>query len=141
MSSYLNQGAVLFSIIMLFFSCDRPQCKNNNAVFNDHVAASSEYKIELAKQINEIGPENLRYWLKAYVEEYEQEYLLVYVQNDSLCAVMQLKVNDWDEKIKHIREKKGVGRRGAELRGLKYVMVGNENSASFVYDGLARIID
>jgi len=54
---------------------------------------------------------------------------------------MHLKVNCWDKKIRHIKEKKGVGRRGAGLGGLKYAILENGNNVNFVYKDLARIID
>jgi len=61
MSSYLNLRSTRFLFLLFLVSCDRPQCNNNNPVFNDHLPTSNKYKVELADQINEIGPENLSY--------------------------------------------------------------------------------
>ena len=136
-----NRVLMMSSIIFMLLSCDRPKCNNSNVVFDENEPQSEIYKKELAKQINILGSENLRYWLKSYEKEDFVEYMLIYVQNDSLCAIMQLNVHKWDKKIKHIQERKGVGRRGAELDGLKFTTINRNDSVSFVYKYLTRIID
>jgi len=112
------------SFFILFISCDRPQCENTNVIFDSNTPESFIYKTELEKNINQIGSDNLDYWLKSYKEKDGKDYLLVNVQNDTLCAIMQLTVTNWNE-LRDIREKKGVGRIGAKLGGLKYTIVTN----------------
>ena len=132
---------LLLSIFLLILnSCDRPKCNNNNTIFDNYAPENNIYKAELEKHIKKIGADNLKYWLRGYVEKNEEEYLLVNVQNDSLCAIMQLKVNNWN-KLEDIRQRKGVGRRGAELDDLKYTIVKKESRVDFIYDSLSFIID
>lgn len=133
-----------YTLLLLFcilLSCDRPHCTDTNTVFSSNTPESSIYKFELKNQIQKIGSNNLRYWLKAYVENTNEDYLLINVQNDSLCAIMKLSVPVWDKKIEHIRDRKGVGRRGAELSGLQYSIVARPDSIDFIYKGLDYIID
>jgi len=137
----MSSKILRFSIVLLILNaCDRPECSNNNPIFNNNAPESIIYKMDLEKRIQTIGAENLRYWLKAYVENDSQEYLLVNVQNDSLCAIMKLTINSWN-KLEDIRQKKGVGRRGAELDGLTFTVHKKNGDVDFVYEDLSWIID
>src|SRR5690349_3150112 len=121
-------------------SCNMPSCENTNPVFNRYTPDKEEYKAELTKQINHIGESNLRYWLKDLTERNGQSYINVFVQGKDLCAVEEIQVNNW-EKLKSIRETKGNGYGGAELKGLKVSIAQTSSGTSFLYKDVDRIID
>lgn len=121
-------------------SCDRPDCDNDNPIFENYQPDSREYKAELAEELNGLDQSNLKYWLQKYDEQSGIETLYFNVQGDGLCAVLHLTVNDWN-KLENVRERKGVGRRGAEFTNLKYDIVQDSASVTFVYKTFDRIID
>tara|TARA_B100000795_G_scaffold113745_1_gene84373 strand:+ start:43822 stop:44133 length:312 start_codon:yes stop_codon:yes gene_type:complete len=102
--------------------------------------SSEEYTSELLSQIKEIGQDNLTYWFSSYEEENGNEYIMVHIQNDSLCAKGMIKVDNWGE-IEGIKRTKGKGYVGAELRGLTFTIEKDSSKTEFVYKDLARIID
>ncbi|MCP3928685.1 MAG: hypothetical protein GY705_06245 [Bacteroidetes bacterium] len=133
---FILTSAVLFQI----YSCDRPECQNTNPVFENYKLESLEYKTELIKQIEKIGKENLSYWLDHYMEKNEQEYIVVNIQNGPLCAKGVFLIKNWN-KIEGIKKSKGVGYRGAELKGFSFDIERESDKIELVYRDLERIID
>lgn len=132
-----------FCITILFFSifsCDRPNCTNNNSVFDKFTPNQKEYKDELVKQLNLSDKKNLRYWLKEYKEQDGQEYLYFYVQGDNLCAVIAVSMTQWSG-LENLREKKGVSYRGAEFTKLRFDIQQDDSSTKFIYQSYKQIID
>jgi hypothetical protein len=121
-------------------SCDRPDCNNDNPIFEIYQPDSKEYKTELAEVLNTVDQSKLKYWLQKYDEQSGIETLYFYVQGDGLCAVLHLTVSDWN-KLEKVRERKGVGRRGAEFTNLKFNIVQDSTHTQFVYHTFDRIID
>ena len=138
----LKLSQILFPVIAvcLTVACDRPDCINTNPVFDQYSPESEEYKNELINQLKLNDGEELRYWLKKYDAEHGQEYLYFYVQGGNLCAVMQMKVDNW-KGMEDLREKKGVSYRGAEFKGLTYQVSRDESGTKFTYQSYQRIID
>ncbi len=68
--------AILGSAVLLF-SCDKPTCENENAVFNQFTPESSEYKNELMKQLALQKEGDLSYWFDSYHTKDNKEYILV----------------------------------------------------------------
>ena len=130
----------LLILCLSHVSCDRPKCKNQNPIFDSYSIDSKEYKNELAKEITRIETPNLRYWLNSYLEENGKEYIVVYIQNDELCAKGILEVKEWT-KIEGIKKRKGVSYRGAELLGLEFEIYQTDSTTNFIYKNLERIID
>ena len=77
-------------LVICINSCDRKSCETDNPIFLNHSINDQDYKIELAKQIESIGQQNLRYWLHDYVNQDESEYLQFYVQNDDSNVIFLL---------------------------------------------------
>mgnify|MGYP003639270539 CR=1 FL=1 len=124
---------VLLSLICII-SCDRPECKNENPIFETNEPSSKTYKDELVDQ------SNLKYWLQKYEDQNGKESLYFNVQGDGLCAILHLTVNDWN-KLENVRERKGVGRRGAEFTNLKFKIKQDSLSTDFVYISYNRLIN
>lgn len=132
--------AFLFLSALWLISCDRPQCTNENPVFSSNEPGSKVYKDELAKQLKSIDEGELSYWLQKYEEEDGIESLYFNIQGGGLCAVLQLSVDQWD-KLENVRDKKGIGYRGAEFTNLKFTVEQDAQSTSFNYVTFDRIID
>ena len=124
----------------MFISCDRPECKNTNPIFDEYSPISIEYKTELAKQLKNIDKSKLSFWFKEYVESNGQELLFFNVQGDGLCAVIALNVEQWS-KLKELRQKKGVSFRGAEFKNLKFDIKQDSTNVNFILRDFDRIID
>jgi len=131
----------IFSLILLCLSigCNRPNCKNTNTVFEKFSPESSEYKLELNKQIGVIGFENLNYWFDRYLKRNNKEYIEIYVQNDSVCAKAILEVKDWS-KLKGLRKEVN-GFSGAKLIGLKMRTERVGDKVDFIYEDIDKIED
>jgi hypothetical protein len=124
----------------MFISCDRPDCKNTNPLFDNYSPNSREYKTELIKQLKNIDKLKLSYWFKEYVESNGQELLLFNIQGDGLCAIIVLTVQQWD-KLEELRQKKGVSFRGAEFKNLKFDIQQDSTNVNFILRYFDRIID
>jgi hypothetical protein len=126
--------------LFCFISCDRPECKNENPIFKTNEPNSKKYKDELVNQLNGIDPSELTYWLQKYDDPNGKESLYFNIQGDKLCAILHLSFNDWNS-LGDVRERKGVGRRGAEFTNLKFKINQDSLSTDFVYISYDRIID
>ena len=139
-------GRILWQILPLIFffvcfiSCDRTPCKNTNPVFDDYQPVSTEYKLELMKQLSIVDKSKLRYWLKDYTEYENEVQLHFYVQSEELCAVLVLNVEQWN-KLERLRETKGKGRFNAEFTNLQFDIVQDSLNPKFVYRDFSSIID
>ena len=131
---------LLFTTVLGFIGCDRPQCENSNPVFENNTPDSKEYKDELVRQLKIVDDAELTYWLKKYDATNGVESLYFNIQGDGLCAILHLTVKNWS-KLEDVRERKGVGRRGAELTNLTFNIVQDSSSTEFIYNTYDRLID
>ena len=131
---------ILALSLICFISCDRPHCTNENLIFEIFEPNSKKYKDELVAQLNSVDSSQLTYWLQKYDNQNGKETLYFNIQGDGLCAVLHLSVNHWN-KLEHIRERKGIGRRGAEFTNLKFQIHQDSSSTDFVYISYDRLID
>ena len=127
-------------LLICLISCDRPECKNENPIFEAYEPNSKKYKDELVNQLNRIDKSKLTYWLQKYDEQNGKETLYFNIQGDGLCAILHLTINNWN-KLEDVREKKGVGRRGAEFTNLKFQINQDSLSTDFIYVTYDRLID
>jgi hypothetical protein len=136
-----NSILILLLLPALFLdACDRPECRNTNAVFDRFTPESKEYKAELAKQVQRIGAGKLRYWYDGYREEGGHEYIIANIQGNGLCAKGELLVTDWAG-IEGLRGAEANGYEGAELSGLRLAITEDAGGAAFIFKGLDSIID
>ena len=132
---------VVFCVLAFgLISCDRPQCNNQNPIFDSNLPESKFYKDELVKQLESIDQTKLTYWLQKYDEKEGREYLYFHIQGDGLCAQIVLTMYQWN-KLEMVREKKGVSYRGAEFTELKFDVQQDSLTTDFVYKTFDRIID
>ena len=131
---------ILLSLTTLYISCDRPDCKNTNPLFDNYSPHSREYKTELVKQLQNIDKLKLSYWFKEYVESNGQELLFFNIQGDGLCAVIVLNVEGW-RKLDELRQKKGVSFKGAKFKNLEFDILQDSTNFSFILRDFERIID
>tara|TARA_R110002073_G_scaffold14554_2_gene59358 strand:+ start:40490 stop:40909 length:420 start_codon:yes stop_codon:yes gene_type:complete len=131
---------ILFILFLGVVSCDRPNCNNENPVFENNDPESKVYKDELVKQLKNIDQAELTYWLQKYEERNKKEFLYFHIQGGSLCATIILTIHEW-EKLEDVREKKGVSYRGAEFTKLKFETRKDSLSTEFIYRSFDRIID
>ena len=123
-----------------FVSCDRPECTNVNQIFEINRPVSKSYKDELVHQLESVDQSKLTYWLIKYEEIDRQEWLFFNVQGDGLCAIIVLKMEDWN-KLEDLRDRRDVSYRGAEFINLKFEIQQDSMSTEFVYKSFDRIID
>lgn len=135
----LSNFFLLLATLIFSNSCDKPECKNTNPIFDKFMYNTKEYKSELAKQILSIGTRNLTYWFDKYLKKGSEEFILIHIQGEKLCAKGEIKVNDWS-KISGMR-KEISGYRGAELKGLKLEIEQDSTGTNLIYKSVDMIID
>ena len=131
--------SLIFSILGIA-SCDRPDCNNENPIFEINPPESKVYKEELIRQLESIDRSQLTYRLQEYDEKDGKESLYFHVQGEGLCAILHLKMTHW-EKLETVREKKGVSYQGAEFTDLNFEIEEDSLSTEFIYKTFDRIID
>jgi hypothetical protein len=140
MKTKINFLLALVTLATLFIGCDRPVCKNTNPLFDKYSPDSREYKAELGKQLGIVDRSKLTYWFNAYVESNGQEQVFFNIQGDGLCAVIVLDVEDWG-KLEQLRQKKGLGYRGAKFTNLKFDIRQDSVKTVFIYRDFDKLID
>ncbi|MFK7756438.1 MAG: hypothetical protein AB8B53_05845 [Flavobacteriales bacterium] len=132
--------ALIFLTIAILTSCDRPECINENPIFLAHEPDSKIYKDELVKQLKQKDQNELRFWLQKYDIQDGIESLYFHVQSKDLCAILHLTVKDW-QKLEDVKERKGVGRRGAEFTNLQFKILEDDLKTTFEYITFDSILD
>lgn len=130
-----------FYVLTLIVSCDRPECKNTNPIFNQHAPQTKVYKDELARQLKLVDNSKLSYWMGFYQKKDNQEYIHANIQGDGLCAVIALSIKESQDGIEGILRTKGKSYHGAGLKGLKFDVVQDSSRTEFVYKSVESIID
>lgn len=131
---------ILALLAICIIACDRPECSNENEIFEQNSPNSKIYKDELVRQLKKIDQSQLRYWLQQYEEVNEKESLYFYVQGAGLCAVVQLDMKQWT-RLQDLRAKKGVTYRGAEFTNLQFEIRQDSLTTTFNYIDFDRLID
>ncbi len=132
--------SILLILLLGFISCDRPECNNENPLFENNKPESQVYKDELVKELKNTDQTKLTYWLQKYEERNGNEFLYFHIQGDGLCAIIILTMNEW-EKLENVRTKKGISYRGAEFTNLKFEIRKDSLSTEFIYKTFDKIID
>lgn len=131
-------------ITLLLLSCDRPECKNTNPIFDRYDDSTKEYKAELINQLN-AQPKYLTYWIDMFTENKNRYYMRIHVQGQNLCAKMNLDITE-SERFPHHKKtiakpEGGYGYCGAELRGLVYHIDSSNGNYNFIFDDVVWVVD
>src|SRR5687767_10395054 len=136
-----NLKLIFFPLLLiLMFSCDRPECKNSNPVFDAYAPDTKEYKDELVRHLQKVDNKDLSYWLDKYESRNKKDYILVYIQGEELCAKGSILVNDW-KKLEGIKRTQGKGYEGAELKGLKIDIEKNSLHTELILKDIDHVVD
>ncbi len=141
MENYFIKTITTFSFLIFIVSCDKPECKNTNFIFDKFNPNTKEYKDELIKQIEKVDKTKLTYWMKSYHENDNYQFINVNVQGDSLCAEIVLKITSSKIGIERILKNKGKGYIGAKLKNLKFKIQKDCVSTEFIFEEISEIID
>ena len=114
-------------------------CRNRNPIFENFSPDTKEHRTELAKQIRNIGAENLSYWHGEYLKKDGIEYIVVDVEGKDLCAKAEIQVSDWG-KISGMRREIS-GYKGAQLVGLDFDIIEEPTGLRFVLKDIDVVID
>jgi hypothetical protein len=125
----LTAGVSVITALFFLSSCgDAPPCTNSNTVLASKSDQTPHYKNVLADRLRAASKKELTYHYEGYQKQGNKETIFVNVYGDSLCARMQLLVNDWSKLAGVRRETSGY--RGAEIRGLQYDITETGGTAS-----------
>ena len=130
----------LWTLLMCLLSCDRPECINTNDIFDTIDPHAKEYRDELANQLQTMAEEDLTYWFDRYELYSNREYIVVHVQGDELCAKAMVVVEHW-EGLEGIKQTKGQGYRGAQLKGFEMGTRKTWRGIEFIFNDIDYIID
>lgn len=125
-------------IITLFFvSC---QNEKSNKTLTKLKPESYQYKKEVAKIIND-STSGAAYFFENYSSKNGSEYLNVKVETPDSEAFIDVKVLEWDSVTSKIKEFKGKGYGGSELKNLKLKVLDDGKQVEFIYGSVDEIID
>lgn len=132
---------LILVILFMVISCQQNECKNSNLIFDKYQSNTYEYKKELSKELKVIDNSKLTYRFQRYENVDNKDYIYITIQGDGLCAESVIKVTTWDDILIPIKETKGMGYSGAELKNLKIISVQEDTKTVFVYKSVEAIID
>ncbi len=132
---------LLLAIASIAISCGKQDCKNNNPVFDANTPGSKPYKEELTKQLAKAEKNSLKYWVNSYKEIDGQQYMIVDITGNDLCATAQMAISPEDKKLQDFIKAKGQGFNGAELEGLQYGITSDSEGGHFIFKDVIKIID
>lgn len=131
---------VLIAFTLFFANCDMPECKNTNPIFDRYTVDSKEYKAELVKQLHIVPADKLSYRIDEYIEKEGKIYMSIFIQGPGLCAKGLFDITN-DSSLEYYRKKKGIGYKGAELRGLQYIIDSTNGEPNLICTNAGYIVD
>jgi hypothetical protein len=141
MYKYRTLTFAMLCCLLATASCDSPDCANHNPVFDQFSPDEKAYKDELVKQLTSIDSSALTYWMHAYQEINSIPSIHVRIKGDGICAIMVLNVQNSNQGIAQLLEKKGVSYIGAELEDLRFDIRQDSASTAFVFQSVSGIVD
>ena len=135
-----KQLAITFNLLittLLFLSC---QTEKSNKTLNKLKPDNYQYKKEVAKIIND-STSNTTYFFEKYSSKNNAEYLTVKVETPDSEAFIDVKVLELDTLTSKIKEFKGKGYGGSELKNLKLKAIDNGKQVEYIYISVDEIID
>lgn len=124
-------------ITLLFVSC---QNEKSNKTHTKLEPESYQYKKEVAKILND-STSGAAYFFEKYSSKNNAEYLTVKVETSDSEAFIDVKVLEWDTLTSKIKEFKGKGYGGSELKNLKLQVLDDGKQVEYIYISVDEIID
>lgn len=131
---------LIFICSFSFNSCNRDSCFNTNQILQNNAPNSIKYKSELSKILKNSNQSRFTFWFKEYIQNENNEVMLVNVQGNGICAVMEIDIKKWD-KLQQLRTVKGKGYSGAEFKNLQFDIQEDSTNIRFVFKDLDQIVD
>jgi hypothetical protein len=123
-------------------ACDRPECHNTDPIFEQNDPHTQVYKAQLVTRLKQVAPDQLRYWVHTWEDRDGEQFFVVYVQGDDLCAQAVLTVPPEKRSTQMRRNSSNAGgSRGAEIEGLQYDIVQDSAHTELIFRGCTNIID
>lgn len=141
MTKIIFQTLITFGFLTVVTSCDKPECKNTNTIFENYSPYTKEYKDEIVNQLAKVDKSKLTYWMDSYQEKNNSQYIHAHIQGDGLCAKIIITLKGMDKGIEGIINSKGMGYSGAELEDLKFEIQQDSVSTEFVFQEISGIVD
>jgi hypothetical protein len=135
-----KQLAITFNLLittLFFLSC---QNEKSNKTLNKLEPNSYLYRKEVAKIIND-STSNTTYIFEKYSYKNNTEYLKVKVETQHSEVFIDIKVLEWDSILSKIKEFKGKGYGGSELKNLKLKVLDDGKQVEYIYISVDEIID
>jgi hypothetical protein len=136
----MKTATVLLILLPLLMSasCDRPECRNDNPVFDQNLPGSTEYNRELVKQMQLTDAKDIRYWYDSSSVRNGNEYMVIHVQGKNLCAVAEVLVENKEMRNGLTND---AGYRGAALKEVLIAPREDSGKEVLVLKGIGRIVD
>lgn len=131
------KNLAFITLALTLISCNQNTCNNLNPVFEKYKPDDYDYINELGNQVLKKGSDNFTYT----IAEYSKDTLRVNIKDDSICAIATLRIIRYDDTANKIKETEGNGYIGAELKGLKIIVLRNCTETSFVYRSADGVTD
>lgn len=127
---------------LFFFACsDQKACQNMNPVLNGEDYNTVIYKKAVKEAIETLPAGSVSYYLDRYYVKDSNEYILADLKSKNLlCAKAEFLVKP-GVFLADIRRTKGMGYRGAELKGLQFESKQKANTVILMIDKIESIID
>lgn len=137
----MTKPLFLFLFLLLAcFSCDRPECKNTNPIFDKYPPESVEYKRELVHELLKTEPQNVGFWADSYKKIGDREYMYIYVQSDAICAKGILDITE-GLNLDNYKRVKGKSYSGAKIQGLQFRFDTAVDRYDLVYVDMTMLVD
>src|SRR5690606_9051156 len=140
MAKTILQTFIAFCFLTLTASCERPECKNTNIIFEKYSPEAKQHRDELVNQLAKADKSQLTYWMDSYKEKDNSPCLHAHIQGGDLCAKISLTIQDEGSVIEEIIKSTGMGHRGAELADLAFDIKQTSERAEFIFRGISGIV-
>ena len=135
----IGQLVIVFLLFIGYTNWRYPasDCTNNNPVFNQHEFDSKEYKEELIKQLEATRHLETDFWFEDYIDS---SHFSVKIQNEALCAMGHITVDDWSGRLENIKRVEGKSY-GGPIIDFQYTVIDNEKFPEIKFVSMGRIVD
>lgn len=136
------RALLLCVAVFCLSSFDKKPCDNSNPIFTQYWPYEKEYKQELVRILRSPDTLQTTYWVESFSKKHDRVYMVVSIQDSSLCALGIIDVTDIPKKskLKAFLEQDEDKCIGAELRGFRFRIDSTMGNYSFSFDHLDSIV-